>query len=296
MLFALDSPLGGDLETAGVMFSIGDFATFTQVSVKTFRHWERVGVLTPARIDPRNGYRYYEAAQVFTVHRIAALQMLGLTLAQIKALLDAPLDIEELVALLRERQAAAEVEQRRIGHQLAAIGARLHLLEGTHSMSRTYDVLDKTVPTLRLAAVAERLAPDLDDPGALHHLFGRLFGELIGRLGAASLQPVGPAHSLYDRSDEDGITIHAALPIAAGATVDDDGLVIMERPTTRVAATIHTGALDGLASAYAAVMAWIDARGLAAAGGAAELSLVWDEDEPERNVTELQVAIADGGR
>jgi DNA-binding transcriptional MerR regulator/effector-binding domain-containing protein len=275
------------------MFSIGDFATFTQVSVKTFRHWERVGVLSPARIDPSNGYRYYEAAQVTTVHRIAALQMLGLTLASIRELLDAPPDIDALVGLLRDRQVAAEAEQRRIEHRLAAIRARLHLLEGDHPMAESYDIVDRTAAAVRLAAIAERLAPDLDDPGVLHEVFGRLFGELMGRLGAAGIQPVGPAYSLYERSDEDGLTVHAAIPIAEDATLDDETVLIIERPATRVAATIHTGPLDDLASAYAAMMSWIDARGVAAVGGAAEISLVWAEDEPDRNVTELQIAIVD---
>jgi DNA-binding transcriptional MerR regulator/effector-binding domain-containing protein len=275
------------------MFSIGDFATFTQVSVKTFRHWERVGVLAPAHIDPANGYRYYEATQASTVHRIAALQMLGFTLANIRELLDAPPDVDELVALLRDRQVAAEAEQRRIEHRLAAIRARLHLLEGADPMAEHYDIVDRTAAAVRLAAVAERLAPDIEDPGALHEVFGRLFGELMGRLGEAGINPAGPAYSLYERSDEEGLTIHAAFPIAEDATLDDGTLIIIERPVTRIAATIHSGPLDDLASAYAAIMRWIDARGVAAVGGAAEMFVVWDEDDPARNVTELQIAIAD---
>lgn len=158
-------------------------------------------------------------------------------------------------------------------------------------MSATYDVLDKTVPAVRLAAVAERTAPDLDDPGALHATFGRLFAALTRRLVAAEIRPVGPAWSLYDRSDEHGLTVHAALPIAADAATEDDELLVIERPRLRVAATVHVGPLDELASAYAAVMQWIDARGLAAAGGAVEISLVWDPEQPGRNVTELQLPV-----
>lgn len=71
----------------------------------------------------------------------------------------------------------------------------------------------------------------------------------------------------------------------------DDELLILERPRLRVAATVRTGPLDDLASAYAAVMRWIEARGLVPAGGAAEISIGWDPQHPERNVTELQLPV-----
>lgn len=273
------------------MFTIGDFATFTQVSVKALRHWERVGVLAPARVDEHTGYRYYRADQVVTVHRIAALQMLGFTLAQIRPMLDTPPADDKLAALLQERRASTERERERIEHRLASIGARLLLLEGAPTMTTNYDILDKTSPAVRLGAVAERIGSEFDDPGVLHTTFGRLFTELTQRLDAAEIRPVGPAWSLYDRSDEHGLTIHAAIPIAADATIEDDELLVFERPPLRVAATVHTGALDDLASAYAAIMQWIDARDLVAAGGAVEIALVWDPERPDRNITELQLPV-----
>lgn len=66
-----------------VMFTIGDFATFTHVSVPALRLWDRQGLLVPARVDPDTGYRYYRAEQAAVVHRIAAFKDLGFTLAQI---------------------------------------------------------------------------------------------------------------------------------------------------------------------------------------------------------------------
>jgi DNA-binding transcriptional MerR regulator/effector-binding domain-containing protein len=263
-----------------VRFTIGDFATFAPVSVKALRHWERVGVLAPARVDRHTGYRYDRADQVVTVHHIAALQMLGFTLAQIRPMLDTPPAGDELAALLHERRATAEQERQRIDQLLASIGARLHLLEGTPTMSADYEILDKTAPAVRVAAVAERIAPDLDDPGGLHVAFGRLFTELMQRLTAAKIRPIGAAWSLYDRSGEHGLTIHAALPIAADAAAAGAELLVVERPQLRAAATVHTGPLDYLASAYAAVMQRIEARGLVPAGGAAEISLVWYPEQP----------------
>ena len=44
------------------MFTIGDFAQLGRVSVRMLRHYDAVGLLLPAHVDPSSGYRYYTAA------------------------------------------------------------------------------------------------------------------------------------------------------------------------------------------------------------------------------------------
>ena len=46
------------------MFSIGEFAALGRVSVRMLRHYDAIGLLTPARTDPATGYRYYVADQL----------------------------------------------------------------------------------------------------------------------------------------------------------------------------------------------------------------------------------------
>jgi DNA-binding transcriptional MerR regulator len=46
------------------MFRIGDFSRLARVSVKALRHYDRLGLLEPARTDPLNGYRYYSSEQL----------------------------------------------------------------------------------------------------------------------------------------------------------------------------------------------------------------------------------------
>ena len=43
------------------MLSIGDLARHGLVSVRMLRHYDAVGLLGPARVDPASGYRFYEA-------------------------------------------------------------------------------------------------------------------------------------------------------------------------------------------------------------------------------------------
>ncbi len=48
------------------MFRIGVFSRLARVSVKALRHYDRLGLLRPARTDPLTGYRYYSGELVAT--------------------------------------------------------------------------------------------------------------------------------------------------------------------------------------------------------------------------------------
>jgi hypothetical protein len=39
------------------MFSIGEFARLGTVSIRTLRHYDEIGLLPPAKVDPQTGYR-----------------------------------------------------------------------------------------------------------------------------------------------------------------------------------------------------------------------------------------------
>ena len=75
----LDSPIVGDC-TISPMFRIGEFSRFSRVSVKMLRHYDELGLLTPAHVDPQSNYRYYSADQLPRLHRIVALKDLGFRL------------------------------------------------------------------------------------------------------------------------------------------------------------------------------------------------------------------------
>jgi DNA-binding transcriptional MerR regulator len=46
------------------MLKIGDFSRLSQVSVKTLRYYDEVGLLKPAQVDQLSGYRYVTEIQV----------------------------------------------------------------------------------------------------------------------------------------------------------------------------------------------------------------------------------------
>lgn len=70
------------------MLKIGELARRTRVTVKTLHHYDDIGLLKPAHVDPQTGYRHYTPEQEGRLNRILALKDLGLSLEQIGYLLD----------------------------------------------------------------------------------------------------------------------------------------------------------------------------------------------------------------
>ncbi len=85
------------------MFNIGEFARLGGVSARTLRHYDEIGLLRPATVDPDTGYRGYSAAQLGQLTRIMALKELGLSLPQVRRLIDG-ITLDDLHGMLMLRR------------------------------------------------------------------------------------------------------------------------------------------------------------------------------------------------
>jgi DNA-binding transcriptional MerR regulator len=78
------------------VFAIGDFARHGRVSVRMLRHYDAIGLLRPAHVDPTTGYRSYRAARLADLNRIVALKDLGFTLEQVREMTDERVDLAQV--------------------------------------------------------------------------------------------------------------------------------------------------------------------------------------------------------
>lgn len=67
---------------------IGEFSKLSQVTVKTLRYYEEIGLLIPSEIDDWSGYRYYDLTQLQRMNQIIHLKSLGFSLEEIKTMFD----------------------------------------------------------------------------------------------------------------------------------------------------------------------------------------------------------------
>jgi MerR family transcriptional regulator, thiopeptide resistance regulator len=114
-------------------WTIGELARRTGVSIRALRHYDQIGLLSPAgRTD--SGYRLYVAEDIARLHRIKALRQLGLTLTEIRHLLEqsavSPREmVEDHLHRLREHMAL----EQRLCERLQALARRLSSAESISS-------------------------------------------------------------------------------------------------------------------------------------------------------------------
>ncbi|MBP3953612.1 MerR family transcriptional regulator [Bacillus suaedae] len=89
------------------LFTIGEIAKLHNVTMKTLRYYDEIGLLEPIQIDENNGYRYYSTEQFEQLNTIQYLKKLGFSLKEIKSHLDHR-DIDGFLALLEKQKKLTE--------------------------------------------------------------------------------------------------------------------------------------------------------------------------------------------
>ena len=69
---------------------IKEFAKFTGVSVRTLHYYDEIGLLKPAFIDKRNGYRFYDEKSLLRMQEILFYRELDFSLKSIGDILSSP--------------------------------------------------------------------------------------------------------------------------------------------------------------------------------------------------------------
>ena len=134
------------------MLKIGEFSRLSQVTVKTLHHYDELGLLKPAHIDPFTNYRFYEVEQLSRIHRIMALKELGLSLEQIGLMLNEEMPTEQIRGMLRLKQAEIEQEMREEQRQLALVEFRLRMIEAEVNFP-VLDVVIKKLEAMRFLSL-----------------------------------------------------------------------------------------------------------------------------------------------
>lgn len=89
--------------------SIKEVADIAKVSVRTLHHYDRIGLLSPRKLD--NGYRIYDDADLKTLQSILFYKYLGFSLKEIAGLMQGDID---RISLLERQLQLIEQEQRRM--------------------------------------------------------------------------------------------------------------------------------------------------------------------------------------
>jgi len=276
------------------MVRIGVFARLSEVSVKTLRHYDDIGLLPPAYVDDWSGYRYYTLDQLPRLYRILALKDLGFSLDEIAGLLRRNLPPAEMVRLLRDKQ--MEMQKRVAEEQalLDRVERRLRQLEQEGTMSN-FDVRLKKVEPQLVASVRETI-PDWEQ---VTPTFNRLFDEVIGYVAR---QGGGLAGAPFDRwldadlmpvqTRQADLHVEACVPLRSAVPAGDRVQVYEMEGTETMAFTLLHSPFTLIGQAHEAVIRWAEANGRRICGPSREVYLQYERDgDPNDYVTEIQYPV-----
>ena len=114
--------------SGGELFRIGEVARLFHLSVSTLRHYERLGLVTPERVDPDTGYRYYSARQFEALNTVRYLRALDMPLEEISDFVHNR-DLDNIQAKLRQQRETVARKRAELERVQRKIDARLEQLE-----------------------------------------------------------------------------------------------------------------------------------------------------------------------
>jgi DNA-binding transcriptional MerR regulator len=211
--------------------TIGDFSRITHLSVKTLRHYQKVGLLEPVKVDPRTGYRHYTTEQIPDAQVIRRFRNLDMPVDTVKAVLAAP-DTgarNELIAAHLDRM-ESELKDVQI-----AVSSLRSLLEP--ASAAPFAVVHRKVPEIMAAGIRETVT--LKD---LLAWFRGALGELHACVAAQGLSQNGPAGGLFSsdlfRFERGEATLY--VPVS-GECRPVGRVVHLSIPAVELAVTNHDG-------------------------------------------------------
>lgn len=241
-------------------YQIGEFAELSGVSAKTLRFYDEIGLLRPASVDARTGYRHYLPRQLEELASILALKNLGVSLAQVRQLIAKRGSASERKILLNELKRSVEQSIEAAAQSLNWINAALEELGERQS---PIAVIVKRRPPVPIASLRVKLNNYAEVVG-----FERELSKVLPS------RCVGPMRGVLWHSCADSGSLEAepfvllTKPLPANLPCERKQL-----PEATLACAYSNLDDESAEQAYRAIRRWMNVRGYRLAGPKRELYL-----------------------
>lgn len=234
------------------MYSIGEFSKIGQISTKTLRYYDEIGLLCPAFVDRENRYRYYNEEQVERMMFISELKTYDLRLEQIKAILESEdtgllehflkVRVEQLNSQIEEQIRLKRNIERKI-YEIQSGGTRMEQKTGLLVEAREFTpvwVMSKAA-TIEITQI------------------GVVIGSVFEEIFKNGLKPAGPVMTFYmdPEFQAEHANVEVCVPVAPCDGIEQIPGVKLLNPGL-CAFCLYQGAYSRMGVAYAAVMKWIE--------------------------------------
>lgn len=274
------------------MYRIGEFSRLCRVPVSALRYYADLGLLPPADVDEDSGYRYFTVEQLPRLNRVLALKDLGLTLDEIRSVLDQDLSAAELRGMLRMKRAELDRAASEAVARLTRVETRLRTIEREGTMPE-HEVVLKTLEPQRVLAIRE-VVPEPRGVSAL-------LMDGFAALGGQGVTPAGPPFTRYHDPEfrPTDLDVEVDFPVAVGVenaveTPAGRKLEVTDVPGGEAAVVLHEGPYETIDEAYSAIGTWIADNGFHIAGPPQEAYLRAPGGGELEPLTEIRFPVSRG--
>jgi DNA-binding transcriptional MerR regulator len=279
------------------MFRIGDFSQLGQISIRTLRLYDEMGLLKPAQVDDFTDYRYYSLEQLPRLNRIVALKDLGFSLKEVAELLEDNLTLADLRGMLERKQHEVTQKLQEEQTRLTRLEARLKQIE-LEKVPMNYEVTIKKIPAVTVFS-KRNFVPNLED---MDKYCTRFYQELYEVITTQKLNVIAPEFTLFHMREY----VTENVDVEVCVVLDSDSLERLELPsddsfTVRklqgyktAASLIHHGLFRELDAPARAITLWVGMNGYHSVGAAREVHLsgpIVETGKEKAVVLELQVPV-----
>lgn len=170
------------MKTDKLRLTIGEFSRFCQVTVKTLKHYEKMGLLLPNEVDEWTKYRYYDVAQMQQLNSILRLKDMGFSLEEVRDLFDEGTH-RPSIKQVESKMVAVRQQMEQLQERLAV----LHRLgESIQQIERMNGIVIERLPEI-IVAVHRRILRRRED---LTHIFNHTISPAIQQIGCRRSQPI----------------------------------------------------------------------------------------------------------
>jgi DNA-binding transcriptional MerR regulator len=241
-------------------YQIGEFAELGGVSAKTLRFYDDIGVLRPASVDPRTGYRRYLPQQLEDLASILALKNLGVPLSRLRELIGKKGSAAERRAVLKELKQTIELSIETATQSLHWINAALDELDERHA---PISVVVKRRPAIAVASLRVNLKSYAEVSEFEQELSRIVPPECVGTLRGVLWHRCADSGSL---EAEPFLALNTPLPSRLSCEVK-------QPPQAVLACAYSADDNDSAEEAYATIRRWMNVRGYRVEGPKRELYL-----------------------
>ncbi|SEK59840.1 MerR family transcriptional regulator [Nonomuraea pusilla] len=267
----------------------GEFSARSNLTMKALRLYDAKGLLPPARVDPRTGFRYYSREQLGLARRITLLRAVGMPLSEVARVLE--LDGPAAVRAVSDHWRRLEDEHRARQSVLAYLR---HVFLG--DTGNGYEVRERDVPEQRVAFVQSHVGA-----GDLAAFITGASRDLFAHLTEAGACLSGPPFTVFHGAVSDDYAVPVEVCLPTDGPLDPRGRIgLRVEPAHREAyVEVAKGecAYPAIVAAYDAVRAWLDARDLAQCLPAREIyHPSWETAAPEDHAADVAFPFTPPGR